>query len=101
MATGTVNPVRLGMTDLEVLPIAFGTWQLGGEWGEFDEEEGIAAVLEEGKIRHVGVSNYVASQIEEFARARPVETVQPAYHLFRRDIEAELLPYAREHDIGS
>ena len=26
--------------------------------------------------------------------------MQPPYHLFRRDIEAELLPYAREHDIG-
>ena len=25
-----VNQVRLGMTDLEVSPIAFGTWQLGG-----------------------------------------------------------------------
>jgi aryl-alcohol dehydrogenase-like predicted oxidoreductase len=36
----------------------------------------------------------------EFAPTRPVETVQPPYHLFRRDIEAELLPYAREHDIG-
>jgi aryl-alcohol dehydrogenase-like predicted oxidoreductase len=60
----------------------------------------LGELVEEGKIRHVGVSNYDASQIEEFARTRPVETVQPAYHLFRRDIEAELLPYAREHDIG-
>ena len=23
----------LGMTDLEVSRIAFGTWQLGGDWG--------------------------------------------------------------------
>ena len=30
----------------------------------------------------------------------PVETVQPPYHLFRRDIEADLLPYAAAHDIG-
>ena len=36
----------------------------------------------------------------EFARIRPVETLQPPYHLFRRDVEAEVLPYAREHDIG-
>jgi aryl-alcohol dehydrogenase-like predicted oxidoreductase len=36
----------------------------------------------------------------EFARARPVETLQPPYHLFRRDIEKDVLPYAREHDIG-
>jgi aryl-alcohol dehydrogenase-like predicted oxidoreductase len=40
------------------------------------------------------------SQIAEFARTRPVETLQPPYHLFRREIEADILPYAREHEIG-
>jgi aryl-alcohol dehydrogenase-like predicted oxidoreductase len=29
-----------------------------------------------------------------------VETLQPPYHLFRRDIETEILPYAAENDIG-
>jgi aryl-alcohol dehydrogenase-like predicted oxidoreductase len=57
-------------------------------------------LVQEGKIRHVGVSNYGSSQMAEFARIRPVETLQPPYHLFRRDIEKEVLPYAREHDIG-
>jgi aryl-alcohol dehydrogenase-like predicted oxidoreductase len=57
-------------------------------------------LVDEGKIRHVGVSNFDAAQIAEFARTRPVETLQPPYHLFRREIEAEVLPYCREHDIG-
>jgi aryl-alcohol dehydrogenase-like predicted oxidoreductase len=49
MTTSILNPVTLGMTDLKVSPIAFGTWQLGGDWGQFDEDEGIAAVqLESG-----------------------------------------------------
>jgi aryl-alcohol dehydrogenase-like predicted oxidoreductase len=56
--------------------------------------------IEAGKIRHVGVSNFSAEQMAEFSRTRPVETLQPPYHLFRRDIEAEVLPYARENDIG-
>src|SRR5215471_16298381 len=30
----------------------------------------------------------------------PAEAVQPPYHLFRRGIEAGLLPYARAHHIG-
>src|SRR5260370_5694345 len=30
----------------------------------------------------------------------PVEAVQPPYHLFRRGIEAGLLPYAAPHHIG-
>jgi hypothetical protein len=36
----------------------------------------------------------------EFAATRPVETLQPPYHLFRRGIDEEILPYCREHDVG-
>lgn len=60
----------------------------------------LAELVSEGKIRHVGVSNYDTAQVEEFSATLPVEVVQPPYHLFRRDIEDTLLPYAREHDIG-
>jgi aryl-alcohol dehydrogenase-like predicted oxidoreductase len=193
------------MTDLQVSPVAFGTWQLGGEWGQFDEDEAIAAIrqarelgvnlfdtahgygfgaservlgkalrddiehrrdevliatkgglrmtdeglvrdsspeslrsgvdaslealgvdyvdliqvhwpdpkvpfaesagalqelVDAGKVRHVGVSNFDANQLAEFAETRPVETLQPPYDLFRRGIEGEILPYCHEHDIG-
>src|SRR5436853_7776007 len=57
-------------------------------------------LVQEGKIRHVGVSNYDAAQMAAFTSSRPVETLQPPYHLVRRDVEVEVLPYAREHDIG-
>jgi aryl-alcohol dehydrogenase-like predicted oxidoreductase len=60
----------------------------------------LAQLVSEGKIRHVGVSNYDAKQIDELSRYRPVETLQPPYHMFRRDIEAETLPYAAANDIG-
>ncbi len=60
----------------------------------------LADLVSEGKIRHVGVSNYDTAQVEEFSATLPVEAVQPPYHLFRRDIEDKLLPYCREHDIG-
>jgi aryl-alcohol dehydrogenase-like predicted oxidoreductase len=61
---------------------------------------GLAELVREGLIRHVGVSNYTTAQIEEFSAIRPAETTQPPYHLFRRDVEADLLPYAAAHDIG-
>lgn len=57
-------------------------------------------MVDEGKIRHAGVSNYNAAQLTAFDRTRPAETLQPPYHLFRRAIETDPLPYAREHDIG-
>lgn len=60
----------------------------------------LAELVHKGLIRHVGVSNYSAEQIAEFATVLPVETVQPPYHLFRRDAEASLLPYAAAHGIG-
>ncbi|MGH2663859.1 MAG: aldo/keto reductase [Actinomycetota bacterium] len=57
-------------------------------------------LVREGKIRHVGVSNYDAKQMDDLARHGRVETLQPAYHMFRREIEAEILPYTADHDIG-
>jgi aryl-alcohol dehydrogenase-like predicted oxidoreductase len=63
--------------------------------------ESTAAVLtelvEQGKIRHVGVSNFSADQMEQLG---VVETLQPPYHLFKRDIEESVLPWCREHDVG-
>ncbi|MFC0452373.1 aldo/keto reductase [Rhodococcus jostii] len=200
-----MKTTTLGRSGLHVSRIAFGTWQLGGEWGRFDEDAAIAAIhrarelgvnffdtaqaygfgaserilgkalrrelsterdelviatkgglrrtdsglvrdaspdwlrrgvdasltalgvdhidlyqvhwpdpavpvaetagalaelVAAGKIGHVGVSNYDTAQMEEFAATLPVETVQPPYHLFRRDVEAELLPHCRARDIG-
>jgi aryl-alcohol dehydrogenase-like predicted oxidoreductase len=46
----------------------------------------LQALVDEGKFRFVGVSNYDARQMAEFAAVRPVETLQPPYHLFRRGI---------------
>jgi aryl-alcohol dehydrogenase-like predicted oxidoreductase len=60
----------------------------------------LAKLVADGKIRHVGVSNFDAAQMAEFGETLPVETLQPPYHLFRRDIEAEILPYTAAHDIG-
>jgi len=57
-------------------------------------------LVDEGKIRHVGASNFDAAELAELARTRPVETLQPPYHLFRRDIESDVLPYCQEHDVG-
>ncbi|GAA4925475.1 aryl-alcohol dehydrogenase-like predicted oxidoreductase [Actinomycetospora succinea] len=58
-------------------------------------------LVDEGKIRHVGVSNYDADQMAAFDTKRPVETLQPPYHLFRRGIEDDVLPYVRRNDIGT
>ena len=55
---------------------------------------------DEGKIRHVGVSNFSPAEMEELSRAVEVETDQPPYNLFNRAIEEDVLPWCREQDIG-
>lgn len=62
--------------------------------------EALQAMVDEGLVRHVGTSNYDVAQLRAFAEVRPVETIQPAYHLFRREIEEDVLPYALAEDIG-
>jgi aryl-alcohol dehydrogenase-like predicted oxidoreductase len=60
----------------------------------------LAELMAEGKIRHVGVSNYDPAQMEDLRHFVDVQTLQPPYHLFRRQIEADVLPYCDEHDLG-
>jgi aryl-alcohol dehydrogenase-like predicted oxidoreductase len=57
-------------------------------------------LVDEGKIRHVGVSNFSPAEMEELSRTIEVETDQPPYNLFNREIEADVLPWCREHDVG-
>ena len=66
------------------------------------EEAGaaLAELVEEGKVRHVGVSNFKPAEMEELSHAVEVETDQPPYNLFNRGIEEDVLPWCREHDIG-
>ena len=68
-----------------------------------DIEEGWGALAElkdEGKVRHIGVSNFDVSQMERVNAVAPVETLQPPYNMLSREIEDEILPYCEENDIG-
>lgn len=62
--------------------------------------DALAKLVADGKIRHVGVSNFNAEQMESFSQTLPIETLQPPYHLFHREIEDEVLSYTAAHDIG-
>ncbi|MBL9082019.1 MAG: aldo/keto reductase [Planctomycetales bacterium] len=57
-------------------------------------------LMEEGKTRAVGASNVTVAQLDEFRAECPVVAVQPHYNMLQREIEADLLPYCREHQIA-
>jgi aryl-alcohol dehydrogenase-like predicted oxidoreductase len=68
--------------------------------------DALTTLVQQGKVRHVGCSNYSAPQLKaalalsntaEFSR---MVSVQPPYNLVQRDIEADLLPLCAAENIG-
>jgi aryl-alcohol dehydrogenase-like predicted oxidoreductase len=61
--------------------------------------EAMRSLYEAGKIRAIGVSNFSVAQMERFRQVAPLHVLQPPYNLFEREIETDILPYARAHHI--
>jgi aryl-alcohol dehydrogenase-like predicted oxidoreductase len=55
---------------------------------------------EQGKIRAIGVSNFSRTQIEEASRYGRIDSLQPAYSLFWRQVEKDTMPYCVENKIS-
>ena len=60
----------------------------------------MAALQKEGKVRHIGVSNFSAEQLARVEAIAPVISLQPPYSALRRDIEASTLPWCLAHHVG-
>lgn len=60
----------------------------------------MAALVEEGKVRHIGLSEAAADTIRRANAVHPITAVQTEYSLWSRDPEAEILPTCRELGIG-
>ena len=68
-----------------------------------DIEEGwntMADLKREGKVRHIGVSNFSIAQMERCVSIAPITSLQPPYSMLNRAVEAEILPFCVEHNIG-
>jgi len=87
---------RLGVDAIDLYKI---------HWPNPDEEveegwETLARFQQQGKVRYIGVSNFTVAQMERAQRTAPITSLQPPYSLLRRDIEREILPFCRRHNIG-
>lgn len=60
----------------------------------------IAQLVQEGKVRYAGVSNFSVSQLQRVQSIHPIASLQPPYNMFERGFEEELLDYCREQGIG-
>lgn len=58
-------------------------------------------LLQAGKIRAVGVSNFhLIAQYEEFQAVCPISADQPHYNMLQREIEVERLPWCQRHQVS-
>lgn len=70
----------------------------------FDESlNALTRLIEQGKIRHIGLSNYSCRQLMDAVAGLPkgtIATLQLEYNMSDRSAEEELLPYCREQNIS-
>ena len=74
-------------------------------WPEPDEdvEEGwttLAELKAEGKVRHIGVSNFNVNQLTRAQAIAPITSLQPPYSMISPEIEESILPYCAANNIG-
>src|SRR4051812_14140406 len=60
----------------------------------------LAALVDEGKVRAIGASNFDVDLLERCQALRQVETYQPELNLIRRGAAADVIPWARAHGTG-
>ena len=61
---------------------------------------GMAELVKEGKVRHIGLSEAAPETIRRAAAVHPIAALQSEYSLWERDVEDDILPVCRELGIG-
>jgi aryl-alcohol dehydrogenase-like predicted oxidoreductase len=60
----------------------------------------MAELVQQGKVRHLGLSEASAASIRRAVAVHPIAALQSEWSLWTRDLEGEVLGVAREHGIG-
>lgn len=65
-----------------------------------DTVGGLAELVKEGKIKHIGLSEAGPETLRRAAAVAPITALQSEYSLWERDVEEDILPTCRELGIG-
>ena len=95
---------RLNIDTIDLYQIHWPAWKGNPEAaspGSIEEAMGaLVRLKEEGKIRHIGVSNFDAGQMRRALNVAPIASLQPPYSLVAADVEESILPFALRNGIG-
>lgn len=74
-------------------------------WPDPDSEIEVAwqameKLVEQGKVRHIGVSNFSVEQMKRVQPIHSIASLQPPYSMIAASTEDALLPFCGDHNIG-
>jgi aryl-alcohol dehydrogenase-like predicted oxidoreductase len=95
---------RLGIDAIDLYQIHWPAWKGASEAaspGSIEEAVGALTKLKgQGKICHIGMSNFNVNQMRRAQSVAPIASLQPQYSLVATDVESAILPYALSQGIG-
>ncbi|MBL6600245.1 MAG: aldo/keto reductase [Alphaproteobacteria bacterium] len=97
---GTIEACEKSLTRMEVEVIDLYLLHWPGRYPLADTVGAFRALQRDGKIRHWGVSNFDADEMEDLWQVpggRDCQINQVLYNLSRRGVEWDLLPWSRDH----
>ena len=96
----SLRRLRVETIDLYQIHWANFHGQPPGDAGVEAAGKALAELRAQGKIRHIGVSNFDVRQMESMRAVAPIASLQPPYSMLKRGIEAEILRYCEAQGIG-
>jgi diketogulonate reductase-like aldo/keto reductase len=99
-AKGSIEACEKSLTRMEVEVIDLYLLHWPGRYPLADTVGAFQALQRDGKIRHWGVSNFDADEMEDLWQVpggRDCQINQVLYNLSRRGVEWDLLPWSRDH----
>lgn len=65
-----------------------------------DTVSAMAELVSEGKVRHLGLSEVTAAELERAVAVHPIAAVQSEWSLWSRDVESQVVPTAARLGVG-